>query len=218
MVEVQNLVFTRRDGDLNRAVLDELSLSIAAKEQVAIVGDSGSGKTTLIHLIGGLLRPDSGNIVIDGQNITQFNDTELALYRRGLGMIFQHYQLLAPLSVYDNIVFQAQLNQLNPKQSDVNALAERLGILHKLTTLPQQLSGGEQQRVGIARAMINKPKLLLADEPTGNLDAAKSEEVVLLLRELCEEQGVNLLMVTHSQHLADSLDRKITIQNNRAYG
>ncbi len=161
MVEVQNLVFTRRDGDLNRAVLDELSLSIAAKEQVAIVGDSGSGKTTLIHLIGGLLRPDSGSIVIDGQNITQFNDTELALYRRGLGMIFQHYQLLAPLSVYDNIVFQAQLNQLNPKQSDVNALAERLGILHKLTALPQQLSGGEQQRVGIARAMINKPKLLL---------------------------------------------------------
>ncbi|PCK32980.1 ABC transporter ATP-binding protein [Pseudoalteromonas piscicida] len=218
MVEVQDIEFTRRDGGACRAILSKLSLCIASQEQVAIVGDSGSGKTTLIHLIGGLLRPDSGRILVDGQDITLLDNTAQALYRRSIGMIFQHYQLLAPLNVYDNITFQAQLNNLMPSRTEVEALAERLGILDKLHAFPEQLSGGEQQRVGIARAMLNKPQLLLADEPTGNLDTAKSEEVVSLLRELCEEKAVNLIMVTHSQHLADCLDRKITIENQCAYG
>ncbi|MEJ6472973.1 ABC transporter ATP-binding protein [Pseudoalteromonas piscicida] len=218
MVEVQDIEFTRRDGGACRAILSKLSLCIASQEQVAIVGDSGSGKTTLIHLIGGLLRPDSGRILVDGQDITLFDNTAQALYRRSIGMIFQHYQLLAPLNVYDNITFQAQLNNLMPSRTEVEALAERLGILDKLHAFPEQLSGGEQQRVGIARAMLNKPQLLLADEPTGNLDTAKSEEVVSLLRELCEEKAVNLIMVTHSQNLADCLDRKITIENQCAYG
>ncbi|MDW7548967.1 ABC transporter ATP-binding protein [Pseudoalteromonas sp. McH1-7] len=218
MVEVQNVVFSRRDGESRREVLSDLNLSIGKNEQVAVVGDSGSGKTTLIHLIGGLLRPDSGSIIIDGQDITKFNDTTQARYRRSLGMIFQHYQLLSVLNVYDNITFQAQLNNIKLAPQTVKTLASRLGIADKLNALPHQLSGGEQQRVGIARAMLNKPQLLLADEPTGNLDAAKSEEVVSLLRQLCQEQSVNLIMVTHSQHLANSLDRKVTIENKRAYG
>ncbi|RRS09376.1 ABC transporter ATP-binding protein [Pseudoalteromonas sp. J010] len=218
MVEVQNVVFSRRDGESRREILSDLNLSIGKNEQVAVVGDSGSGKTTLIHLIGGLLRPDSGSIIIDGQDITKFNDTAQARYRRSLGMIFQHYQLLSVLNVYDNITFQAQLNNIKLAPQTVKTLASRLGIADKLNALPHQLSGGEQQRVGIARAMLNKPQLLLADEPTGNLDAAKSEEVVSLLRQLCQEQSVNLIMVTHSQHLANSLDRKVTIENKRAYG
>nr|WP_217704652.1 ABC transporter ATP-binding protein [Pseudoalteromonas sp. McH1-7] len=218
VVEVQNVVFSRRDGESRREVLSDLNLSIGKNEQVAVVGDSGSGKTTLIHLIGGLLRPDSGSIIIDGQDITKFNDTTQARYRRSLGMIFQHYQLLSVLNVYDNITFQAQLNNIKLAPQTVKTLASRLGIADKLNALPHQLSGGEQQRVGIARAMLNKPQLLLADEPTGNLDAAKSEEVVSLLRQLCQEQSVNLIMVTHSQHLANSLDRKVTIENKRAYG
>lgn len=218
MVVVEDLVFTRRDGDTTRTILNRAHFTIAEHEQVAIIGDSGSGKTTLINLLGGLLRPDSGKIWVAGKNIAQLNDTEQAIYRRSVGMVFQHYQLLSPLTVRDNITFQAQLNHRQPSHDDVLSLTERLGITDKLDVYPHQLSGGEQQRVGIARALLNRPALLLADEPTGNLDAKRSEEVVALMQSLCREQGINLIMVTHSQQLAHVLDRQILIQDQVAHG
>lgn len=207
MILIENIRFFRRDGHQKQAVINDLSLTLQSGEQLALLGDSGSGKTTLLHLLAGLLTPDEGRININGQEISGFNQDQLALYRRSIGLIFQHYQLLPPLTVADNILFQYRLNNPNYQdkqaQQNLQAIACRLGIENKLDALPNQLSGGEQQRVGIARALINQPKLILADEPTGNLDQARSTDVVELMTTLCQEQGINLIMVTHSQQLAD---------------
>ncbi len=217
MILVENICFYRRDGKQKQAVIDNLSLELKSGEQLALLGDSGSGKTTLLHLLAGLLSPDEGRININGLEISNFNQDQLALYRRSIGLIFQHYQLLPPLTVADNILFQYRLN--NPKvsakkeQLDLLEIASRLGIENKLKALPNELSGGEQQRVGIARALINQPKLILADEPTGNLDQARSLAVVELMIQLCREREINLIMVTHSQQLADYFDQTKYLKN-----
>jgi ABC-type lipoprotein export system ATPase subunit len=211
-------LFTRQDGALKRTIINDLSLDILPAQQIALLGDSGSGKTSLLNLLAGLLSPDTGKIVVNNQEISAFNANQLALYRRKIGIIFQHFQLLSPLSVQDNMCFQARLNGIIPSADDIQTMAQKLGLQNKLTAMPAQLSGGEQQRVGIGRALLNKPKLLLADEPTGNLDAARSQEVVALLKSLCQEQEIILIMVTHSQLLADQFATQLFLKNGQING
>jgi ABC-type lipoprotein export system ATPase subunit len=168
-----------------------------------------------LHRLAGLLKPDSGQINIDGEVISAYNDKQLAHYRRKIGLIFQHYQLLDCLTVKQNILFQHQLNFPNQDAKEFNLLSEQLGLSGKLHKLPNQLSGGEQQRVGIARALLNQPKLILADEPTGNLDQARSHQVVEMLTSLCKERQINLIMVTHSQQLTQYFDTVKVLANGQ---
>lgn len=215
MISVTNLLFRRQDGDQVQTLFDGLSFSIAAQEQVALLGDSGSGKTTLLHLLAGLLSPDSGQIDVNGELISAYNMQQLAYYRRKIGLIFQHYQLLDCLTVKQNILFQYKLNFPNQTPAELDALVEQLGLSNKLNKLPSQLSGGEQQRVGIARALLNQPKLILADEPTGNLDQVRSHQVVEMLTNLCKERQINLVMVTHSQQLTRYFDSVKVLANGQ---
>lgn len=215
MISVRDLCFSRADGDQVQTLFENFGFEVAAQEQVALLGDSGSGKTTLLHLLAGLLKPDSGQINIDGEVISAYNDKQLAHYRRKIGLIFQHYQLLDCLTVKQNILFQHQLNFPNQDAKEFNLLSEQLGLSGKLHKLPNQLSGGEQQRVGIARALLNQPKLILADEPTGNLDQARSHQVVEMLTSLCKERQINLIMVTHSQQLTQYFDTVKVLANGQ---
>lgn len=206
MIEIKNLCFSRNDGDNKHKILNQLNLSIPASQQLALLGDSGSGKTTLLHILAGLLPADSGLVSVNKQVLSSFNEQALTLYRRKIGLIFQHYQLLDCLNVKQNILFQHKLNFPTQEASGFNDLINELGLQQKLDALPHQLSGGEQQRVGIARALLNKPQIILADEPTGNLDQQRSHQVVKLLTELCRERKINLVMVTHSHQLTDYFD------------
>ena len=215
MISVTDLCFSRADGDQVQTLLNGFSFQVGAQEQVALLGDSGSGKTTLLHLLAGLLTPDSGQISINGEVISAYNDKQLAHYRRKIGLIFQHYQLLDCLTVKQNILFQHQLNYPNQSATEFDILIEQLGLNDKLNKLPSQLSGGEQQRVGIARALLNQPKLILADEPTGNLDQARSHQVVEMLTSLCKERQINLIMVTHSQQLTQYFDTVKVLANGQ---
>ena len=215
MISVSDLCFHRQDGEQLQTLFDGFSFDIAAQEQVALLGDSGSGKTTLLHLLAGLLAPNRGQIVVNGEVISSYNNKQLAHYRRKIGLIFQHYQLLDCLTVKQNILFQHQLNFPKQVASELDSLIELLGLSGKLDKLPNQLSGGEQQRVGIARALLNQPQLILADEPTGNLDQARSHQVVDLLTSLCKERKINLIMVTHSQQLTQYFDSVKVLANGR---
>jgi ABC-type lipoprotein export system ATPase subunit len=215
VISVKNLCFRRQDGQEVQTLFDGFSFEIAAQEQVALIGDSGSGKTTLLHLLAGLLSPNSGQIAINDELISAYNEQQLAYYRRKIGLIFQHYQLLDCLTVKQNILFQHKLNFPSPSPNELNTLVEQLGLNDQLNKLPSQLSGGEQQRVGIARAILNQPKLILADEPTGNLDQARSHQVVKMLTSLCKEREINLVMVTHSQQLTQYFDTVKVLANGQ---
>ena len=218
VISVTDLCFRRQDGDEVQTLFDRFSFEIPAQQQVALLGDSGSGKTTLLHLLAGLLTPDSGEITINDEVISSYNQQQLAHYRRKIGLIFQHYQLLDCLTVKQNILFQHKLNYPNTNPDKLYDLVENLGLSNKLDKLPQQLSGGEQQRVGIARALLNQPKMILADEPTGNLDQVRSHQVVEMLTELCRQRKINLVMVTHSQQLTQYFDIVKTLANGRFNG
>jgi putative ABC transport system ATP-binding protein len=207
VIEVKDLCFIRNDGDNKQSILNKLNLSIPAAQHLALLGDSGSGKTTFLHILAGLLQADSGSVSVNNQELSSLNERELALYRRKIGLIFQHYQLLDCLTVKQNILFQHKLNCPGQTASEFDHLVNELGLQNKLNALPHQLSGGEQQRVGIARALINKPQIIFADEPTGNLDQKRSHQVVKLLTELCSERQINLVMVTHSHQLTDYFDQ-----------
>ena len=215
MIEVKDLCFSRNDGDKKQNILNHLNLFIPAAQHLALLGDSGSGKTTFLHILAGLLQADSGSVSINDQEISLLNETELALYRRKIGLIFQHYQLLDCLTVKQNILFQHKLNYPTQAPSEFENLVNELGLENKLEALPDQLSGGEQQRVGIARALINKPRIIFADEPTGNLDRKRSHQVVKLLTELCSDRKINLVMVTHSHQLTDYFDQVKVLRDGR---
>jgi len=206
MISIQDLHFDRMEGQQHRTIIQGLNLTLHAGDQLALLGDSGAGKTTLLHIMAGMLPVERGKVEVNRTELQHCSPTDLALYRRSIGLIFQHYQLLEALNVSDNILFQWRLQAPELRHADMqnqlHALAEQLGIAGKLNAYPHQLSGGEQQRVAIARALIHSPKVVFADEPTGNLDHHRSVEVVKLLTDLCTEQHINLVMVTHSQHLA----------------
>jgi putative ABC transport system ATP-binding protein len=215
VIEVKDLCFIRNDGDNKQSILNKLNLFIPAAQHLALLGDSGSGKTTFLHILAGLLQADSGTVSVNNQELSMLNERELALYRRKIGLIFQHYQLLDCLTVKQNILFQHKLNFPGEDASEFDHLVNKLGLQNKLNALPDQLSGGEQQRVGIARALINKPQIIFADEPTGNLDQKRSHQVVKLLTELCSERKINLVMVTHSHQLTDYFDQVNVLRDGR---
>ena len=215
MIEIKDLCFSRRDGNNHHQIFEQLCISIPANQQVALLGDSGTGKTPFLHLLAGLLSAENGSIEINGENLTQLSEHELALYRRKIGLIFQHYQLLECLTVKQNILFQHQLNFPKVAALEFDRLVDELGLTEKLNVLPHQLSGGEQQRVGIARALLNKPQIILADEPTGNLDQERSHQVVKLLSDMCRERKINLVMVTHSHQLTDYFDQVLVLKDGQ---
>ncbi len=215
MIEVKDLCFSRTDGDTRVKILNQLNLALPAAQHLALLGDSGSGKTTLLHILAGLLQADSGSVDVNNLKLSSLSDHELALYRRKIGLIFQHYQLLDCLTVKQNILFQHQLNFPKQAASEFEQLVEELGLGHKLNALPHQLSGGEQQRVGIARALLNKPAIIFADEPTGNLDQQRSHQVVKLLTDLCHQRKINLVMVTHNHQLTDYFEQVKVLRDGR---
>jgi putative ABC transport system ATP-binding protein len=201
-------------GDTEVRALDGVDLSVEKGEFVAVVGTSGSGKSTLLHMLGGLDRPTSGSVTVDGQEIFSLKDEALTIFRRRkVGFIFQNYNLVPVLSVYENIVLPIQLDGRKPDTAYVDQIVETLGLEKKLQNLPGQLSGGQQQRVAIARALAAKPAIVLADEPTGNLDSKTSQDVMGLLKITSEKFAQTIVMITHNEEIAQLADRIIRIED-----
>ncbi|EAR21699.1 ABC transporter ATP-binding protein [Nitrococcus mobilis] len=199
-----------------RVVLDGLSGTIGAGEFLIIVGRSGSGKSTLLNLLGGLDRPSSGCVSVDGHSLSALSDRELTLLRRRrIGFIFQAYNLISTLTVSENLLLPLELNGLTGAADTVRRWLDRVGLVGLEEAYPDQLSGGEQQRVAVARALVHEPDLILADEPTGNLDLDHATRVVALLDELCRSSGKTLVMATHSREVAGKADRMLTIHEGR---
>jgi putative ABC transport system ATP-binding protein len=211
VLSVHNLTKTYRSAGEEVAVLRGVNLSVAAGERVALSGESGSGKSTLLHLIAGLDAPDGGEIKLAGTSVSGLADAARAALRRDrLGLVFQQFNLIPSLNVRDNLVFQSRIAGRHDSTWHAE-LVERLGLGGLLKRYPEQLSGGQQQRVAIGRALAVKPLLLLADEPTGNLDEATADDVLALTRDLVARTGCGFLMVTHSARLAATLDRRINL-------
>src|SRR6185437_13845750 len=211
VLSVRNLTKTYRSAGDEVAVLRGVNLDISAGERVALSGESGSGKSTLLHLIAGLDAADSGEIRLDGASVEGLGDAARAALRRDrLGLVFQQFNLIPSLNVEDNLAFQARIAGRHDAAWQ-NELVERLGLGALLKRYPEQLSGGQQQRVAIGRALAIKPLLVLADEPTGNLDEASADEVLALARDLVTRTGCGFLMVTHSARLAATLDRRVNL-------
>jgi putative ABC transport system ATP-binding protein len=211
VLSISNLTKTYWSAGQDVAVLRGINLDIAAGERVALSGESGSGKSTLLHLIAGLDRPDAGEIKLADTSVSDLNDAGRAALRRDrLGLVFQQYNLIPSLNVLDNLVFQSRIAGRH-NAAWQQELVERLGLGPLLKRYPEQLSGGQQQRVAIGRALAVKPLLLLADEPTGNLDEATADEVLALTRDLVTRTGCGFLMVTHSARLAATLDRQLNL-------
>jgi putative ABC transport system ATP-binding protein len=211
VLSVRNLTKTYHSAGERVTVLRGVNLNVAAGERVALTGESGSGKSTLLHLIAGLDRPDGGEIKLTGTSVADLTEAGRAALRRDrIGLVFQQFNLIPSLTVEDNLVFQSRI----AGRHDVawhDELVERLGLGGLLKRYPEQLSGGQQQRVAIGRALAVRPLLLLADEPTGNLDEATADDVLALARDLVARTGCGFLMVTHSAHLAATLDRRINL-------
>jgi putative ABC transport system ATP-binding protein len=211
VLSVRNLTKTYRSAGEQVAVLRGVNLDISAGERVALTGESGSGKSTLLHLIAGLDRADGGEIKLDGITVSELTDAGRAALRRDrLGLVFQQFNLIPSLNVADNLAFQARIADRHDNGWTAE-LVERLGLGALLKRYPEQLSGGQQQRVAIGRALATKPLLVLADEPTGNLDEATADDVLALTRDLVARTGCGFLMVTHSARLAATLDRHINL-------
>lgn len=215
MLTVENLTKSYRSEDGVHTVLRDLSLTLNAGESLALTGESGSGKSTLLTLVAGLDLPDSGAILFEGKDLTQMDDALRADLRRGgIGVVFQQFNLIPSLDVAANIAFHARLSD-RPDPAWCATLADRLGLAGHLNRYPEQLSGGQQQRVAIARTLAARPKLVLADEPTGNLDEDSSDIVLDLLIEGVRDTGAALLMVTHSVRQADKLDRRLHLSHGQ---
>ena len=216
ILKVENLVKTYGKGGNKINAVDDISFSIDKGEFVAIVGASGSGKSTLLHLLGGVDRPTSGKVIIDGEDIYKLSDDNLAIFRRRqVGIIYQFYNLIPILNVYENITLPCELDGTTPDEKDVNELLETLGLENRKNHLPNELSGGQQQRVSIGRALINNPAIILADEPTGNLDSKASDEIVSLLKLSNKKYKQTVIMITHNLEIAKEADRVITIEDGK---
>ncbi len=216
ILETVNLVKYYGDGDNQVRAIDHTSIEVQHGEFVAVVGRSGSGKSTLLHMLGGLDRPDSGKVIIGGNDIFLLKDEQLAVFRRRkIGFIFQDYNLIPALNVWENIVLPIGLDGKRVDQKFVMEIIENIGLTDKLKALPNMLSGGQKQRVAIARALASRPAIILADEPTGNLDSKTEMEVMSTLKTCVNKYGQTLVMITHDEMIAQMADRVIIIEDGK---
>ncbi|MGI5953422.1 ABC transporter ATP-binding protein [Dysosmobacter sp.] len=216
ILETRDLKKYYGSGDTQVKALDGVDLNVEQGEFVAIVGTSGSGKSTLLHMLGGLDRPTSGTVTVDGKDIFALKDEALTIFRRRkIGFVFQSYNLVPVLSVWENIVLPVELDGKNVDQAYVEEVIATLGLEKKLQNLPGQLSGGQQQRVAIARALATKPAILLADEPTGNLDSRTSQDVLSLMKVTGQKFAQTMVMITHNEEIAQMADRIVRIEDGR---
>lgn len=216
ILQASNLTKIYGSGKNEVHALDGVNFSVEKGEFVAIVGTSGSGKSTLLHMLGGLDRPTGGSVEVDGKEIFSLKDEELTIFRRRkIGFVFQNYNLVPVLNVYENIVLPVQLDGKTPDASYIDSIIETLGLERKLENLPNNLSGGQQQRVAIARALASKPAIILADEPTGNLDSKTSQDVLGLLKVTSQKYGQTIVMITHNEEIAQLADRIIRIEDGK---
>lgn len=219
ILETKNLKKVYGSGETAVHALRGVSLSVLQGEFVAVVGTSGSGKSTLLHMLGGLDRPTAGEVIVDGKPIFTLKDEELTVFRRRkIGFVFQNYNLVPVLNVYENIVLPIQLDGNVPDKDYIAQIVGTLGLDSKLTTLPNQLSGGQQQRVAIARALAAKPAIILADEPTGNLDSRTSQDVMGLLKITSQRFGQTMVIITHNEEIAQLAGRIIRIEDGSIVG
>lgn len=219
ILRVEKLTKVYGKGENKVVALDNVSFSVEKGEFVAIVGASGSGKSTLLHLLGGVDRPTGGKVFINGTDIFKMNDDKLAIFRRRqVGLIYQFYNLLPILNVKENITLPLELDNVKPDEEEVKELLKVLGLLNRSNHLPNELSGGQQQRTSIGRALITKPSIVLADEPTGNLDSKASEEIVSLLKKSNKELKQTIILITHNLEIAKMADRVITLEDGKIVG
>ena len=216
ILETKNLVKIYGEGENQVRALDGVSVNIEDSEFVAIIGSSGSGKSTLLNMLGGLDRPSEGKVLVDGKDIFAMNDEELTVFRRrNIGFVFQNYNLVPILNAYENIVLPIELDGTKIDKEYIAKIVETLGLSEKLDAMPSQLSGGQQQRVAIARALAAKPTIILADEPTGNLDSKTSLDVIALLKSSSKRFEQTIVMITHNEEIALMADRMIRIEDGR---
>lgn len=216
ILETRNLRKIYGSGDTEVRALDGVNLSVNSGEFVAIVGTSGSGKSTLLHMLGGLDRPTSGSVIVDGKDIFSLKDEALTIFRRRkIGFVFQSYNLVPVLNTRENIVLPIQLDGRQVDEDFLDKIVNTLGLEKKLGSLPSQLSGGQQQRVAIARALAAAPAIILADEPTGNLDSRTSQDVLSLLKVTSQKFAQTIVMITHNEEIAQTADRIIRIEDGR---
>ena len=216
ILETKDLRKHYGSGETEVRALDGVDLTVEKGEFAAVVGTSGSGKSTLLHMLGGLDRPTSGSVTVDGKNIFSLKDEALTIFRRRkIGFVFQNYNLVPVLSVYENIVLPIQLDGQKPDAGYVDQIIETLGLEKKLQNLPNNLSGGQQQRVAIARALAARPAIILADEPTGNLDSKTSQDVMALLKITSQKFAQTIVMITHNEEIAQMADRIIRIEDGK---
>ena len=216
ILETKDLHKIYGSGDTEVRALDGVNLSVENGEFVAIVGTSGSGKSTLLHMLGGLDRPTSGSVTVDGKDIFSLKDEALTIFRRRkIGFVFQSYNLVPVLNVYENIVLPIQLDGRKVDEAFTQQIVKTLGLDGRLDALPSQLSGGQQQRVAIARALAAAPAIILADEPTGNLDSRTSQDVLSLLKVTSQKFSQTIVMITHNEEIAQMADRIIRIEDGR---
>jgi putative ABC transport system ATP-binding protein len=217
ILQIKDLVKTYGKGDTTVAALDGVSFDVEKGEFVAIVGASGSGKSTLMHLIGGVDRPTSGSVTVDGNEIFRQDESELAIFRRrNIGLVYQFYNLIPTLTAEENIMLPRLLDNRKPDEDKLRAILETIGLTDRAKHLPSELSGGQQQRVSIGRALINDPAIILADEPTGNLDSKSSNEIFDLLKLSNKRYGQTLLVITHDEKIALQANRVITISDGKS--
>ena len=216
ILKIENLSKIYGKGDTAVKALDDVSFSVNKGEFVAIIGPSGSGKSTLLHLLGGVDQPTSGKVFVENTDIYNLNETQLAIFRRRqIGLIYQFYNLIPVLTVEENITLPILLDGQKVDQKHFNEIVDTLGLQSRMNHLPNQLSGGQQQRVSIGRALINNPALILADEPTGNLDSENSKEIIDLMKMFNKTYNQTLIMITHDERIALQADRIITIKDGR---
>ena len=216
ILQANDLIKIYGSGETSVHALDGVNFSVEKGKFVAIVGTSGSGKSTLLHMLGGLDRPTSGSVIVDGKDIFSLVDEALTIFRRRkIGFMFQNYNLVPVLNVYENIVLPIQLDGKQVDNAYIDSIIETLGLESKLQNLPNNLSGGQQQRVAIARALASKPAIILADEPTGNLDSKTSQDVLGLLKVSSQKYTQTIVMITHNEEIAQLADRIIRIEDGK---
>lgn len=216
ILEVKNLSKIYGKDETKVVALDNVSFSVKQGEFVAIIGPSGSGKSTLLHILGGVDVPTKGSVIINGTDISTLDETNLAIFRRRqIGLIYQFYNLIPILTVEENLTLPLLLDGRKPNQKIIDSLVKTLGLENRLKHLPSQLSGGQQQRVSIGRALMNNPALMLADEPTGNLDSENTKEIISLLKKFNKENNQTLIVITHDERIALAADRVIAIEDGK---